>query len=330
MRQEVFSITTLKGICAILVVLIHTHLVGKMALVPFYRCAVPIFFINSGYFLMSSDAGWHREKMGRYIKRMLNILVVADIIYILLSYFVFQGYNQVDLDKNRLFNVVLMEIAFGGQFCGPLWYITAYIQTLIILKFWRLKMSDSAYCEIIGVLLLANLILGSYDFLLPFDVGQPYANRNVLTSALPFVMIGGYLKKHESKIKRMLPKTILPYLLLVIVCYGELCVLYLLKSRDGDIFVMTPVLSIIVFIWFIKHPQIGAHSWINTLGREYSLNIYIFHTMVIGIVGIISNALFLNIRQVEFLIVLPLTIGLCVLIKFLQQKYNSRYNEQTS
>ncbi|MCH5311501.1 MAG: acyltransferase family protein [Prevotella sp.] len=52
MKQEVYSLTYLKGICAMLVVLIHTHMIGKVALIPFYRCAVPLFFMISGYFLM--------------------------------------------------------------------------------------------------------------------------------------------------------------------------------------------------------------------------------------------------------------------------------------
>lgn len=216
MKKEIFSLNLLKGICAILVVLIHTHLVGKVALVPFYRCAVPLFYMISGYFLMKENGLWHREKIKGYIRKMVSIWIIIDAIYILFSSTLFKEYSPfhgINLNAYNILKVISSEIFFGGQFCLPLWYITAYVWTLVIIYFWRKSISTTAYLSIITGLLCLNLILGSYDFVLPFQPWQPFSNINVFITALPFVMLGGFVKLHLNKTQQFTSKKI--YLLLI-------------------------------------------------------------------------------------------------------------------
>lgn len=323
MKKEIYSLNLLKGICAILVVLIHTHLAGKIALVPFYRCAVPIFYMISGYFLMSENGLWHREKIKGYIQKMVSIWVIIDAIYILFSSTFFKEYSpfhETNLEIYNLLKVILSEIFFGGQFCLPLWYITAYVWTLIIISFWKKRISTSLYLSIITGLLCCNLILGTYNFLLPFKPWQPFSNINVFTTALPFVMLGGLIKLYLNKVQKFTTKKI--YLLLIGLSYVEIAILWLLGSKDGDVFIMTPFLSMMILIGFILHPTWGKNANLTLIGRKYSLNIYLLHYLMIWVVGSICQYLQINTRTIEFLIVLPITFFLCCLIDHIKDITN--------
>lgn len=317
MKKEIFSLNLLKGICAILVVLIHTHLTGKIAIVPFYRCAVPIFYMISGYFLMNENGLWHREKIKGYLRKMVSIWFIIDVIYILFSSTLFKGYSPfhgTNLDTYKVLKIFSSEIFFGGQFCLPLWYITAYVWTLVIIYFWRKSISSAVYLSIIIGLLCLNLVLGSYDFVLPFQPWQPFSNINVFTTALPFVMLGGFAKLHLNKLQQFTSNKI--YLLLIGLSYVEVAILWLLGSKDGDVFIMTPLLSLMIFVDFILHPTWGKNAYLTLVGRKFSLNIYLLHYLMIWVVGSICQYLQINIRSIEFLIVLPITFLLCYLIGY--------------
>lgn len=310
MKQEIYSLNYLKGICAILVILIHTHLIGKVSIVPVYRCAVPLFFMISGYFLMGTDGEWHREKIGRYLKKMLKIWVVTDLVYIIFSEFIFADYSVIHSHSNILL-LIVKEVTVGGQFCYPLWYITAYVWALVILRFWKCKYNKVNIC-IIGILVLWNVLFGTYSFLLPFEVTDSYISNNALTSALPFVVLGGFLKLYMQRHKKQV--AIKGWLILLVLCYAELAFLYIMNSRNGDVFLATPILSSLIFMWFVNHPNFGQTSWIRVIGKNYSLNIYLLQVLVIWMVGACCAQFGLNVRNYEFLIVLPITIFVCYVL----------------
>lgn len=312
MKKEIYSLNYLKGFCAILVVLIHTHIIGKFAFIPFYRCAVPIFFMISGYFLMGTNGEWHREKITRYLKKLSAIWIGTNLIYIIFSQCIFTEYATFHNSQDFLKNLCL-EIIFGGQFCYPLWYITAYVWVLVILRFWKCKPCKKNY-SLIGILLAFNLLLGTYSFILPIETTRISSifSDNFLTSGLPFVMLGGFLKLYVENTKRTVAISF--QILLLALCYIELAVLYFINSRNGDVFFTTPLLSAFIFIWFIRHPDFGKKSWMRIVGKEYSLSIYLLHVLVIWMVGTYSRWTGLNIRSYEFLIVLPITILACYLL----------------
>ena len=56
MIERNYSIDILKFICAILVVFLHTDCVYHDYILPLTRCAVPCFFMISGYFSVGKDS----------------------------------------------------------------------------------------------------------------------------------------------------------------------------------------------------------------------------------------------------------------------------------
>ena len=96
----------------------------------------------------------------------------------------------------------------------------------------------------------------------------------------------------------------------------ELGFIYFLNNRNGNplktgnVFLMTPILSIWIFSWFVNHPNFGKGTWIRTLGKKYSLHIYLWHTLVIWFIEDIDPNRY-------FLIILPITILLSIIISYI-------------
>lgn len=298
MKQEIYSLNYFKGICGIMVVMIHAGLYKKFLLSPLYRCAVPLFFMISGYFLMGSNGEWHREKIGKYIKKMLLIWGITNLVYIIFSEFIFTDHSIIHSHSNILL-LIVREITIGGQFCYPLWYITAYVWALIVLRFWKCK-SDKINLCLIGFLLLINISLGAYNCI--FKLVHNFITNNFLTSALPFVILGGILKRYTATHTGPKIKSIV-YLL--IISYVERLFLWHRGYTKGDLFFITPILSFLILMWFVNHPKFGQTSWIRTIGKNYSLNIYLFHLLVMWIVEAGCTQIGLDIMNYEFLIVFP-------------------------
>lgn len=178
---------------------------------------------------------------------------------------------------------------------------------------------------IVGLLCL-NLLLGSYDFLLPFHPWQPFSNINVFTTALPFVMLGGFIKLHFHTLHGIFTKPT-ARLCLIALSYLEVAALWVVGSKDGDVFIMTPFLSMAILAWFISHPTFGKGSCFTNIGKEYSLNIYLLHFIIIWSVGETCKHYHLNIRNIEFLIVFPLTLFLCYLINLIAPPLKQAYHK---
>ena len=63
--KRLYNIDSLKFLCAFLVVLIHMHTPYQESIMPLTRCAVPCFFIISGYMIFTND----RLKLVEHLKR---------------------------------------------------------------------------------------------------------------------------------------------------------------------------------------------------------------------------------------------------------------------
>ena len=74
MIERNYSIDILKFICAILVVFLHTDCVYHDYILPLTRCAVPCFFMISGY-LLFNDGDIEISRLKRSTRNILHIIV---------------------------------------------------------------------------------------------------------------------------------------------------------------------------------------------------------------------------------------------------------------
>ena len=112
----------LKFICAVMVVCVHVQSPVTVCLQPVLRCAVPIFFMLSGYFLNYHSNGLKIRKQIRYIGK---ILLLSTLLYIPLSVATTSFDCAIELFSwEKIIRILLLnENPFGFH----LWYLQAYI-----------------------------------------------------------------------------------------------------------------------------------------------------------------------------------------------------------
>lgn len=185
-----YSIDILKFICAALVVFLHTKCKYQDMVLPLTRCAVPCFFMISGY-LLYKEGGIGARRIGRNLKHIAKITLWATVLFIFWKEFtsIKQG-GYVPSIREMMEWGVLNDCPFGFH----LWYLYAYLYVLIIVlaidkyKRWRwLFMS-------MPLLLLTDLAFGKYS-LVVFNKEFPYILvRNFLFVGLPYFALGALLK----------------------------------------------------------------------------------------------------------------------------------------
>lgn len=129
MIERNYSIDILKFICAILVVFLHTDCVYHDYILPLTRCAVPCFFMISGY-LLFNDGDIEISRLKRSTRNILHIIVWSTLLFACYKEAVAIHQGSVYIPSLReLFNfIVLNENPFGGH----LWYLGAYLYVLLI------------------------------------------------------------------------------------------------------------------------------------------------------------------------------------------------------
>jgi len=194
------------------------------------------------------------------------------------------AHGCLDTDYYTRLNFWLKELIFGGMVCFHLWYLTAYLQLLVVFYVaLRIKKFPMLFIVIpIGVLL--NLFLGRYIFLISDANIYLYFSRNVLTIAIPSVLIGMLIRSYEHKLPSQ-KKIITALIIAAISLYAEQLILHFcFPYKGGDIIIFTLPVAILTFITFLRLNIIGKTMLkIGQLGKRYTLDIYLWHPLIASV-----------------------------------------------
>ena len=309
-----YSIDSLKMICAILVVLIHSQFLFKDIVFPLLRIAVPIFFMISGYFIYDeNNAGL---KINRSIKSIFSIFIWSNILFLFFKEVFSVAHHAVYVpDTNELIKfIVFNEDPFGWH----LWYIGAYLYLLVIVRFINKHNKWTLLFKSIPVLLIVHLAL-SYS-----GVDRIYY-RNFLLMGLPFFSIGAYIRK--TNIQPVSSGN--SYFCILVFAIASIAEKQL-TSLISEIYVSTIFLSILIFKCFVSWKQ-TTPSILSWGGKEFSLDIYIFHGLFVlyffptlnGHCGIIWNRIYNSLSPV---FILGTTLIFAVIYKKMKQLMFQSYN----
>ena len=267
------SLDVMKCFAAFCVVWIHY---GSGWLSPIVRCAVPIFFIITGYYypmMMEKGNFW------KHIRKLLLMVLCASALY-----GVWELQHQIRHDtlaewiqnNIRLRHFIGLLVFDNDMFGFHLWYFYAVLYDLVIFYFadkWKLT----------KWLRYAVPILLFLHFVGNFTPWSPRF-RNFLFMGLPCMMIGRLIREKEDSAFSFLAKgqylwiyTVVSLLLIG----GEMLVLNKMYADRGirNMFVFTLPLLLPYFYWALRNPSFGEGSWFATIGRKYSAYIYIFHVL---------------------------------------------------
>lgn len=296
-----YSIDTLKLICAIFVIFIHTPQpeVWSKYITPLMRCAVPIFFMISGYFSYGKKnlADTIHKRIIEQIKIFSWGFILYFIIHLIMGWKV-----QCNVPYTLLFNFIPNNYAH-------LWYILAYIYVLIVMLFVdKYNLYKILFC-CVPILLIVALSIGAYSEIL---IGRSFAliyTRNWLLTGLPFFALGMMIKLIERPLM-----SYIPILISIVVFYimGLFEITYL-QLGNGDYYISTIFLSISIFLLFINVKQSNDNLF-SRVGRKDSLYIYILHFFIAAIITK-YNLQYPHLAYVSTLITLCLTLSFIALLK---------------
>ena len=302
-----YSLDTLKLICAIFVIFIHTPQpdIWGSYITPLIRCAVPIFFMISGYFTYGKKD--IKYTIHKRITQLLTIFAIVFLFYFSL-FLIANGRDSLEhLSILLSYNFILLN---SVPYSMHLWYIIAYIYVLlIILLVDRFNLYKWLFF-ITPILLLTALTIGKYSEIILGHTFPTNYTRNFLFTGLPFFTLGMIIKKVNQ-----LPN---------IYTAGVSCVLFyvlgyievLHVKNLGDFYASTIFLSLSIFILFlnIKHVKDNIFS---KVGREDSLYIYLMHFFIATGVTLLSNK-YTYLTYFSALITLLLTLALIYTLRKLK------------
>lgn len=311
-------LNVLKGIGCMGVVFIHILFPGKTGEIVSKLCqfAVPVFFMIAGYYAVGCSENVIK-------RRLLKILKIF-----LYGYFWFFVYNIIFqlkegtlaawLTANYTYRKMIKYVVFCTiDFAMPLWYLIAMMETYL---FWFLIVK---YKKEEKILKIMHLVFGIQAILTTICVtnNYPWSRQvNFIASALPWFLFGYY---SNSVGKKKVEQIRGPILLITTIIGGVMAIIPLVFEVN---FICSCVGIILyatsLFVIAIKHPDKTGFKPIAYIGDKLSLNIYIFHVLIDGLIKIIFKVVFkVNIYGTLFLWLNPLiTLAITVAFSFVLEK----------
>jgi len=337
-KARIISLDYLKYIACFLVVNIHMELpkILDVLMSPLMKTAVPIFFMITGFFYTQTCNSGRSLKQ---IKKIAILALLANMLHIGWTVFkhLLNGSSLIEYLQKCLAPSNLVNLLFFNQplWRISIWYINALLYVLIFIFLIQkigFKKLDKLHWAI-PLLLVGNLIFGTYAPLLFSESFELCYSRNFLFCGLPYFLAGYCLYHFRFKVKRYV------VIIILVVCYltsqAEIALLHfnnLLLHQDH--LISTFFLSISLFMLFVQNNERFAgikHSLIAELGRTCSFTIYITHSIIIEILAKIvakANGYVVGVDRI-YLWIGPIAVLLCsALIGYLWNKIKKFYNRQ--
>lgn len=281
-NEDISSIYVLKAICAAGVVYLH-YWYSNEYIFLFSKLAVPIFFAISGYFLFDKKSYFNDQRLFRTILKTIKLILLTNLLYLIYNCIIwlFTGVCPIKIDSPIFF---LTWLFIGGNIAPPLWYLNAYVETLITLYIIVRITKLGKYLPLIFIICyLGALILGRYAYLFHLIVPKGWIYTNFLFLGIPFVSIGMFIKRYESFFKNS------ALFLFIIAISAFILEMYLYRhiaSYGGDgyiAFTSCPLIIAILALCLQYKNSFSASNLLAIIGKKYSLQIYILHFLFLQI-----------------------------------------------
>ena len=290
--KRLYNIDSLKFLCAVLVIFLHVYTPYQEYILPLTRCAVPCFFIISGYLIFTEDKAKLEGHLKKSMSKMLQILVWSTLLFAAVRFlFAFKDDDFSFLNLETFSEFILLN---ANPFGFHLWYIGAYLYTLIIIYFF-VRCNKLRYIWwSVPFLLLLDLCLGKYSLILWHKEFSYILVRNFLCVGIPYFSIGMLLRQWKRKISDFKYSQILAlggvFLFSLTSIVENKLLIEFHANATRDHYISSTFLAISLFILFLFITQTKTNT-LSTLGEKDSLYIYIFHPLFMTFFSIVNKYL---------------------------------------
>lgn len=290
MKKRYDSIDALRLLCSLFVVFLHItfpHPINRL-IEPVTRCAVPIFFMISGFFSLGATS----DKVAKHIFSTVKIFCVAVIIFFMKNMIicVLNG-NSILAYISSIFSVhrIIESVIFNTCALGDIhWFLLALIYTEVVFYVFVRHNKDQWIWAFIVPGLIGYHVLGKYSVALLGTQFPFHYARNFLFDGIPYFALGHYIAyrtKNSFKINNG------AILCMLIGGYVVSLAEKLLLIKNGVYIYAHHYISCNIMIVALFLLAVNNFSWGGVLagyGRKYSLLIYLVHMYVANFLAMYS------------------------------------------
>lgn len=287
------SIDAIRLICAFFVVCQHVQVYPayiSQYVSGFARMAVPLFFLISGYHLYETDNALFKLKIKTTLLKIKNITVVYFLAYLLWWEFRSNFYKK-DLALN--FSEIISFIFLNGG-VEHLWYLFAFMYALIFLNLFG---NIIIHKYMLILMYITSFSISIYTRSIPLKYYGSWMELNWIAMALPYIILGAYIKK--NKIEFMANTKIIA--LLILTSFFAIYIEHFLLKKylgRGPSVIAIALFSVSVFLYCLRDGYLFPNKikkLIARVGKMCSLDIYIHHIwvrdaiLIIGLKEIVNS-----------------------------------------
>lgn len=191
MKNRNTAIDLAKWVFAFMVVTLHTSFWHSYLLIPIARCAVPYFYMVTGYFVLNSSEGKIKKASKKWLLMWLKYTLLLLVIGCLWNLYSksFKVWTVEDTFNLILggTNIFIDEHTFDGKVYGisTLWFLYAGFWALLVFKFLYRYLFNK-FVDAIVLILLFGSVITNYVFGIQYDEAF-----RALFLAIPFIYMGG-------------------------------------------------------------------------------------------------------------------------------------------
>lgn len=283
----------IKFFLSLFVLAIHSALYS-MALYPWLRIAVPLFFVMSSFFVFSKLREAPKEKkraiLKKFVVRNLQLYLCWFVILLPMTIYLRKGmYFSNGLLKNVL--IFIRSVFFGSTFVAS-WFIAATIIGVLIIYFLSELLKKDVYVLLFSLFAFCIVTLkSSYTSVIADTFLLTAINKYIeifdglvcsFPAALFWVFIGKLFAEQKIKFKSMPLLVVLTVLSAAALFFEWKFVFSLDGSYANDSYFMLAPLCVLLFACIEK---IKPYYWKNSIHfKRMSTIIYVAHASLLPVV----------------------------------------------
>jgi surface polysaccharide O-acyltransferase-like enzyme len=317
-----YTIDAFRTLGAFSVVVLHTHYEGVLtnnivnSLFLCARWAVPFFFLVSGYFFEKKSRLNLDIEFAKSLKYLLGIFIVSNIIYSLAAL------QTVYYSAKDIFSI--RSIILGNWF--HLWFIGSMIIGYTSLWFVISIRMEKAMAFIAFAILVLALVIGPYATFNRLNIDL-YFSKFIIS--IPFLFIGFLYSKYNIDKKFGLIPCLLIIAFGLISMFVENAIIYSHTKPvliNHEYLLGTFMLAIGIFMLSFN-VKTSKDSILSSIGRKYSLMIYLYHPLLILIISFVMKKVSLmNSTHMAWLNPVSIFLLTLSIIVVLNRMYPRMYN----
>jgi len=283
MTKQNHFLYIIEAIACLSIIFIHAQIPSSIGteLKILSRFAVPLFFLISGYYNYFSS----KEKLVNRVKKMIKTFIFFSSIYLLID-FIFMQAGLLPIDFEPIDLLYLIFFNYTNFICYHLWFLLALIYTYVFnIIFYKKKFS----LKILIITLISIILFYVLEYLFKDTIERDtilVLTRNWITIGIPFYYVGRLLKPNAKYLK--ISNFVLIITLVLGIIFTNAEYLFLTKILDfkevGDLFLGTILIDLSLFILTLKNPSLIKNKFLEKIGKDYTLYIYLIHPLIIRII----------------------------------------------